>query len=94
MSLPTKVNAFLFHVIHKEIFAWSGTENGIKNSSARPHDNFSASEDSKSKCNKRVPLAERCRRSRSVARGCLHLSARKKKLPALWARVRLRSVVS
>ena len=34
--------------------------------------------DSKSKCNKRVPLAERCRRSRSVARGCLHLSAREK----------------
>ena len=33
---------------------------------------------SKTKCNKRVPLAERCRRSRSVARGCLHLSARKK----------------
>ena len=38
---------------------------------------------SKTKCNKRVALAERCRRSRSVARGCLHLSARKKKQPAI-----------
>ncbi len=26
---------------------------------------------------KEYPLAERCRRSRSVAKGCLHLSARK-----------------
>ena len=33
---------------------------------------------SKTKCNKRVALTERCRRSRSVARGCLHLSAREK----------------
>ena len=38
---------------------------------------------SKTKCNKRVVLAERCRRSRSVARGCLHLSARKKKQLAI-----------
>ena len=34
---------------------------------------------SKTKCNKRVSLSERCRRSRSVARGCL----RKKKQPAI-----------
>lgn len=38
---------------------------------------------SKSKYNKRVSLAERYRRSRSVARGCLHRSARKKKQPAI-----------
>ena len=34
---------------------------------------------SKTKCNKRVSLSERCRRSRRVARGCL----RKKKQPAI-----------
>ena len=38
---------------------------------------------SKSKCNKRLSLSERCRRSRCVARGCLHLSERKKKQPAI-----------
>ena len=38
---------------------------------------------SKTKCNKRVSLSERCRRSRCVARGCLHLSERKKKQPAI-----------
>lgn len=42
MSLPTKVNAFFLYIIHKEIFAWSGAENSIKNSSARPHDNICA----------------------------------------------------
>ena len=34
---------------------------------------------SKTKCNKRVSLSEICRRSRSIARGCVHLSERKKK---------------
>ena len=38
---------------------------------------------SKTKWNKRVSLSERCRRSRCVARGCLHLSERKKKQPAI-----------
>ena len=38
---------------------------------------------SKSKCNKRVSLSERCSRSRRIARGCLHLSERKKKQPAI-----------
>jgi len=38
---------------------------------------------SKTKCNKRVSLSERCRRSRCVARGCLPLSERKKKQPAI-----------
>ena len=38
---------------------------------------------SKTKCNKRVSLSERYRRSRRVARGCLHLSERKKKQPAI-----------
>lgn len=43
MSLPAKVNAFFLYIIHKEIFAWSGTENGIKNMSERPREklNFS-----------------------------------------------------
>ena len=44
-------------------------------------DEISAS--SKTKCNKRVSLSERCRRSRCVARGCLPLSERKKKQPAI-----------
>ncbi|WP_257012969.1 virulence RhuM family protein, partial [Prevotella intermedia] len=38
---------------------------------------------SKTKCNKRVSLSDRCRRSRRVARGCVHLSERKKKQPAI-----------
>ena len=38
---------------------------------------------SKTKCNKRVSLSKRCRRSWRVARGCLPLSERKKKQPAI-----------
>ena len=54
---------------------------GVKSMKSNPEGElaittYDNSADSKSKCNKRVPLAERCRRSRSVARGCLHLSAR------------------
>lgn len=42
MSLPAKVNAFFSYTIHKEIFAGLDAEDSIKNSGARPHDNFSA----------------------------------------------------
>ena len=45
------------------------------------HDSASAS--SKTKCNKRVSLSERYRRSRRVERSCLPLSERKKKQPAI-----------
>ncbi|MGI6244021.1 MAG: hypothetical protein ACOYJK_10935, partial [Prevotella sp.] len=37
---------------------------------------------SKTKCNKRVTLAERCRQPLATLRERLHLSARKKKQPA------------
>ncbi|KGI21882.1 hypothetical protein [Hoylesella timonensis] len=64
-----------------KVLAATGVRSTLANDIA--HDfNLQASASSKTKCNKRVVLAERCRRSRSVARGCLHLSARKKQ-PAI-----------